>query len=95
MGTLKTLKSSDQVIEQTLEAARIIENEAGQAAPGSAPWLSAAGLIAAVENQAMMQRMLASAMREEAAIVAHTNAIRKRHADVTNQLRQDAGMALK
>ncbi len=95
MGTLKTLKSSDQVIEQTLEAARIIENEAGQAAPGSAPWLSAAGLIAAVENQAMTQRMLASAMREEAAIIAHANAIRKRHADVTNELRQQAGLALK
>jgi len=95
MGTLKTLKSSDQVVEQTLQAAQIIENEAGQAAPGSAPWLSAAGLIAAVENQAVMQRMLASAIREEAAIVAHTNAIRKRHADVTTQLRQDAGLALK
>jgi len=95
MGTLKTLKSSDQVVEQTLQAAQIIENEAAQAAPGSAPWLSAAGLVAAVENQAMMQRMLASAMREEAAILAHTNAIRKRHADVTSQLRQDAGLALK
>jgi hypothetical protein len=95
MGTLKTLKSSDQVVEQTLQAARIIENEAQQAAPGSAPWLSAAGLIAAVENQAMMQRMVASATREEAAMLAHTNAIRKRHADVTSQLRQDAGLALK
>jgi len=95
MGTLKTLKSSDQVVEQTLQAAQIIENEAAQAAPGSAPWLSAAGLVAAVENQAMMQRMLASAMREEAAILAHTNAIRKRHADVTSQLQQDAGLALK
>jgi len=87
--TLKALKASDQVVGQTLQASQIIEDEAAQAAPGSAAFLTGAGLIAAVENQAMMQRMLAAELREEAAILAHTNAIRKRQADMANQFRQD------
>jgi hypothetical protein len=89
MDTLKALKASDQVVGQTLQASQIIEDEAAQAAPGSAAFLTGAGLIAAVENQAMMQRMLAAELREEAAILAHTNAIRKRQADMANQFRQD------
>jgi len=89
MNTLKTLKASDQVVQQTLQAAQIIEDEAAQAAPGSAAYLTAAGLIAAVENQATMQRILAAELREEAAILAHSNAIRKRQADMASQFRQD------
>ena len=89
MDTLKTLKASDQVVQQTLQAAQIIEDEAAQAAPGSAAYLTGAGLIAAVENQATMQRMLAAELREEAAILAHANAIRKRQADMASQFRQD------
>ena len=89
MDTLKALKASDQVVGQTLQAAQIIEDEAAQAAPGSAAYLTGAGLIAAVENQATMQRMLAAELREEAAILAHANAIRKRQADMANQFRQD------
>jgi hypothetical protein len=95
MGTLKMLKASDQVVEQTLRAAEIIEAEAAQAAPGSAPYLSAAGLAAAVENQAMMQRMLAAELRAEAATLAHDNAIRKRYADATVQHRQRTTSAVK
>lgn len=67
----------------------LIEDEAAQAAPGSAALLSSAGLAAAVENQAMMQKMLAAELREEAAILAHTNALRKRQADMAGQFRQD------
>ena len=89
MDTLKALKASDQVVQQTLQASQIIEDEAAQAAPGSAAYLTGAGLIAAVENQATMQRMLAAELREEAAILAHANAIRKRQADMANQFRQD------
>jgi hypothetical protein len=95
MGTLKMLKASDQVVEQTLRAAEIIESEAAQAAPGSAPYLSAAGLVAAVENQAMMQRMLAAELRAEAAMLAHENAMRKRSADATVQHRQGTASAVK
>jgi hypothetical protein len=78
MDTLKAVKASDHVVQQTLEA------------PGSAAFLTGAGLVAAVENQAMMQRMLAAELREEAAILAHANAIRKRQADMAGQFRQDA-----
>jgi hypothetical protein len=34
--------------------------------------------------------MLAAELREEAAILAHTNAIRKRQANMAGQFRQDA-----
>jgi hypothetical protein len=90
MDTLKAVKASDHVVQQTLQAAQMIEDEAAQAAPGSAAFLTGAGLVAAVENQAMMQRMLAAELREEAAILAHANAIRKRQADMAGQFRQDA-----
>ena len=89
MDTLKTLKASDDIVNQTLQASQIIEDEASQAAPGSAAYLAGAGMVAAVENQAMMQRMLAAELREEAAILAHTNAIRKRQADMANQFGQN------
>jgi hypothetical protein len=89
MDTMKTLKASDDIANQTLQAAQIIEDEAAQAAPGSAAYLTGAGIVAAVENQAMMQRMLAAELREEAAILAHTNAIRKRQADMANQFGQN------
>jgi len=89
MDTLKTLKASDDIVNQTLQASQIIEDEAAEAAPGSAAYLTGAGMVAAVENQAMMQRMLAAQLREEAAILAHTNAIRKRQADMANQFGQN------
>ena len=89
MDTLKTLKASDDIVNQTLQASQIIEDEAAEAAPGSAAYLTGAGIVAAVENQAMMQRMLAAELREEAAILAHANAIRKRQADMANQFGQN------
>jgi hypothetical protein len=89
MDTLKALKASDQVVQQTLQGAQMIEDQAAQAAPGSAAFLAGAGLAAAVENQAMMQKLLAVELREEAAILAHANAIRKRQADMAGQFRQD------
>ena len=95
MDTLKTLKASDDIVNQTLQASQIIEDEAAQAAPGSAAYLTGAGMVAAVENQAMMQRMLAAELREEAAILAHTNAIRKRQADMANQFGQNTANLFK
>ena len=52
-------------------------------------------MVAAVENQAMMQRMLAAELREEAAILAHANAIRKRQADMANQFGQNTANLFK
>jgi hypothetical protein len=95
MDTLKTLKASDDIVNQTLQASQVIEDEAAQAAPGTAAYLAGAGMVAAVENQAMMQRMLAAELREEAAILAHTNAIRKRQADMANQFGQNTANLFK
>jgi hypothetical protein len=90
MDTLKTLKVSDQVVQQTLQASQMIEDEATEDAPGSAAYLSGVGIAAAVENQAMMQRLLAAELREEAGILAQANANRKRQADMAGQFRWDA-----
>ena len=43
MGTLKATKASDAVVEQTLQAAQIVESEASKAAPGSAAFLTGLG----------------------------------------------------
>jgi hypothetical protein len=90
MGTLKTLKASDQMVQQTLQASQMIEDEATEDAPGSAAYLTGVGIAAAVENQAMMQRLLAAELREEAGILAQANANRKRQADMAGQFRWDA-----
>jgi hypothetical protein len=90
MDTLKTLKASDQVVQQTLQAYQMIEDEATEDAPGSAAYLTGVGLASAVENQAMMQRLLAAELREEAGILAQANANRKRQSDMAAQFRWDA-----
>jgi hypothetical protein len=67
----------------------LIEDEGGQVAPGTADYLVAAGLIAAVQNQAVIQKMLAAQMRQEAARLAHQNMIRKRNAMFGSELRRE------
>lgn len=95
MGVLKQLKASDQVVEQTLQAADLIEQEATQQAPGSATFLTGSGMIAAVENQAMMQRMLAALLRDEAAVLGQGNSLAKRHSDATTEFRGDTTSGFK
>jgi hypothetical protein len=89
LANLKTLKASDAMVDQMMSAANIIEDEGVNMAPGSAPYLAGAGMIASVKSQAMMQRMLAAAIRQEAARVAHDNAVRKRNAMFAAQFRTD------
>ncbi len=89
MENLKTLKASDAMVDQMMNAAESIEDEGVNMAPGSAPYLAGAGMIASVKSQAMMQRMIAAAIREEAARVAHDNTIRKRNATFSAQFRTD------
>jgi hypothetical protein len=89
MENLKTLKASDAMVDQMMNAADAIEDEGVNMAPGSAPYLAGAGMIASVKSQAMMQRMIAAAIREEAARVAHDNTIRKRNATFSAQFRMD------
>lgn len=74
---LKTLKESDDAGETELGIANQIENAASQAAPGSAPFLTASAVAASIESQALTQKMIAAELRQEAAQLAHANALRK------------------
>ncbi len=87
LDNLKTLKASDQAADLTLQAADLLENGASQAAPGSAPFLTASAVVASIESQAVTQKMLAAELRQEAARAAHENALRKRGAVSSSQLR--------
>ena len=89
LANLKTLKASDAMVDQMMNAANLIEDEGVNMAPGSAPYLAGAGMIASVKSQAMTQRMIAAAIRQEAARVAHDNTIRKRNAMFGAQFRND------
>ena len=89
MENLKTLKASDAMVDQMMAAANVIEDEGVNMAPGEAPFLAGAGMIASVKSQAMMQRMFAAAIRQEAARVEHDNTVRKRNAMFGAQFRTD------
>jgi len=88
LNTLKTLKATDQAGDLILESGDQIENESRLTAPGSAPFLNAAAMAANIQSQALMQKMLAAMLRQEAARIAHENALRKRHGIVTARVRQ-------
>lgn len=87
VGSIKTAVISDQATEQMLSVADGIEQQAATAAPGSAPLLTAQAQVANLQNQAMLQRMLAAELRQEATRLAHSNTLRKRSAQATQQLR--------
>lgn len=86
MDNLKTLKESDAADDLTLQTANSMESQASQAAPGSAPFLTATAVAASIESQALTQKMLASELRQEAARLAHDNALRKRGATITGDI---------
>lgn len=93
-NNLKTLKMADQAQDLMLQAADQIENLAGdpdinRMAPGSAAFLTASAVVASVKSEAIMQKMLAAAMRQEAVRVAHDNALRKRRSALAVQLQND------
>jgi hypothetical protein len=89
LGALKTATVSDQASEQMLSVADGLEQQAAVSAPGSASILTAQAQAANLQNQAMLQRMLAAELRQEAARLAHTNALRKQSADATRDLRNN------
>jgi hypothetical protein len=86
MGSMKTLKGSDAAVTLTLDAADQLEDVASEAAPGSAPFLTAVAVVASIQSQALTQKMIAAELRQEAARVAHDNAERKRRATNTGRL---------
>ena len=87
LDSLKTLKTSDNAADLELQAANSIETSSSQAAPGSAPFLTASAVASSIRSQALTQKMLAAELRQEAAHIAHQNGFRKRGAAFTTQLR--------
>lgn len=87
LDSLKSLKASDNATDLELQAANSIETSASQAAPGSAPFVTASAVASTVRSQALTQKMLAAELRQEAAHIAHRNGFRKRGATFTTQLR--------
>jgi hypothetical protein len=87
LDSLKTLKASDNATDLELQAANSIENSATQAAPGSAPFMTASTAASSIRSQALTQKMLAAELRQEAAHIAHQNGFRKRGATFTTQFR--------
>ena len=87
LDSLKTLKASDNATDLEVQAANAVENSASQAAPGSAPFMTASAVASSVRGQALTQKMLAAELRQEAAHIAHQNGFRKRGATFTTQFR--------
>jgi hypothetical protein len=88
LGVLKALKASDQSAALLLESGNRIEDGASSAAPGSAPFLTATGVAANIQSQAMMQKMLAAMIRQEATKIAEQNGRRKRYGLLVNKAQQ-------
>jgi len=91
---LMLLKAADQAQDLELQAADQIENLVGNpsinmSAPGSSSLITAAAVSAEIKSQAIMQKMLAAMMRQEAGRVAHDNALRKRAATFAGQLQNN------
>ena len=86
LDNLKLLKASDQATDIELQSADSIENAASQAAPGSAPFLTATAIVSGIHSQALTQKMLAAELRQEAARLAHRNTLVKENATNTTQL---------
>jgi hypothetical protein len=87
LDSLKTLKAADSATDLELQSADSIESAAGQAVPGSTPFLTATATSSSIRSQALTQKMLAAELRQEAARIAHQNGLRKRGAMFTTQLR--------
>jgi hypothetical protein len=85
MDSLKGLKGSDGAGQITLSIADQIEDAASQAAPGSAPFLTATAVATSIQSQALTQKMIAADLRQEAARLAHSNALRKQGATYARQ----------
>jgi hypothetical protein len=86
-GALKTTIASDNASEQILAAANGIEKETMSSAPGAALMLTAEAQAVNLKNQAFLHKLFAAELRQEAARLAHTNAVRKRSAEGAGSLR--------
>ena len=88
LDNLKTLKAGDQATDIELQSADTLENVSSEAAPGSAPFLTATAITSGIHSQALTQKLLAAELRQEAARIAHRNTLRKENATNTTELRR-------
>ena len=91
LSSLKNLNTHEATVGVALNAASQIEDKIREpeSAPGAAPFLTAAGLVATVQTQAMIQKMIAAQLRQEAALLAHRNALLKRDVVLAAQMREN------
>jgi len=94
MGSLKTTVLSDQTTIGMLALADSIEQQSAEAAPGSAPMISAEAKVANLESQAYLSKMLAAELRQEAGKLAHQNALLKQSATSTRNLQNQMQQVL-
>lgn len=86
LEAIKTATLAEAAGQRSLGVADALEQRTSGAAPGSAPLLSAQAHVASLENQAMLQKMLAAQLRQEAAGLAHANTLRKHAAKSLHDL---------
>lgn len=95
MDSLKTTIVSDQVTQNLLSLADSLEQQSVDAAPGSAPLLTAQARITDLITQAQLAKMLAAELRQEAAKLAHQNALLRQSAASTRNLQNQMQQVLK
>ena len=94
MDSLKTAMVSDQNTQGMLTLADSLEQQAMNAAPGTAPMVTAQARIADLETQAQLAKMLAAQLREEATKLAHQNTVLKQSSVATQNLQNQIQQVL-
>jgi hypothetical protein len=89
LGSMKSLSAGEAMMNSSLGTADEIEDKIKdpKSAPGAAPFLSAAGMLAAIGTEVMTQRIIATQIRQEAALLAHRNTLLKRDALLASEMR--------
>lgn len=95
MDSLKTTIVSDQATQNLLSLADSLEQQSASAAPGSAPLLTAQARVTDLVTQAQLAKMLAAELRQEAAKLAHQNALLRQSASATRNLQNQMQQVLK
>lgn len=93
-GALKTAVLADTATNRMLNAADALERQAAATAPGAAPLVTAQAQVLNLENQAYLKRLLAAELRQDAARLAHDNALIKRSAEENRTLRDHVNQVL-
>ena len=95
MDSLKTTIVSDQSTQNLLSLADSLEQQSANAAPGSAPLLTAQARVTDLVTQAQLAKMLAAELRQEAAKLAHQNALLRQSVTATRNLQNQMQQVLK